>query len=717
MKRARLLTALGLLCAFGCRASSPPPEHHAAAEAAIPKLARGPEQIRRDGNHLVGSASAYLRMHAHNPVDWYPWGAEALALAVKLDRPIFLSIGYVSCHWCHVMEQEVFEQDDVATYLNEHFISIKVDREERPDLDAAYMAAVETMTGSGGWPMTVLLAPSLRPFFGGTYLPHDRFLQAARAGAQEFLSARSDVESQGAAVYAKIASALPAEPGTALDAAELRGIARQALRDIDPEWGGFRGRTKFPTPIKWRFLLDAYRKWGDPEVASAIRRTLDAIANGGVHDQIAGGFFRYSTEPTWTVPHFEKMLYDNAQLASLFLEASAALSEPRYRAIGLDTLDFLVRDMATPERGFGASFDADAAGKEGSTYLWRPAELRAVLGENDGARVATLLGVTSAGNFEGSSVPTLRASASGDATAADTALWQRCRPKLLEARQRRPQPAFDPKLVTAWNGLAIEALALGYRVSGEQRYLDAAEGAAQAIWRLNRGTTGALTRASDAAWAGNAGVLDDYAFLGAGLIELFQATGKPLYLEQADALLSQANTRFANPSGAWFLTADSEQAPLGRRLETYDGVEPSGNAAFILALHKLAALTSRTELEALAARALSSYASTIRQRGLDMAGWLDGALLENGPAYELVIAGQSDALSAAWRTLLPAWTVGLQLNGSEPTPDLERVVPSVVEKRALNGRAVAYVCVHGACQQPTSDPARLRAELLAGWAK
>ncbi|MEO8900444.1 MAG: thioredoxin domain-containing protein, partial [Polyangiaceae bacterium] len=679
------------------------------AEVAAP---RSPALIRQQGNHLVGSASAYLREHAHNPVDWYPWGPEALALAKKLDRPIFLSIGYVSCHWCHVMEHEVFEQDDVAAFLNAHFISIKVDREERPDLDAVYMAAVQAMTGSGGWPMTVLLTPSLQPFFGGTYFPHQEFLEVVQAGAQQFTSQRSAVESEGAAVYRRISASEPAGAQPALTDQELHALAQRALGDLDPKWGGFRGRSKFPTPTKWRFLLDAYRKWGDAELAQAVRQTLTTMAEGGLRDQVAGGFFRYSTEPTWTVPHFEKMLYDNAQLASLYLEAAAALDEPRYRVIGLDTLDFIVRDFSTPEHAFGSSFDADAGGKEGASYLWHPAQIRSLLGEADGARIATLLGVSETGNFEGASIPTFRASES--LRASTQPLWATSRSKLLEARSQRVQPAFDPKLVSAWNGLALSALALGYRASGDDKYRAAAESAAKSLWALNHAANGGLLRASDQTRAGSPAVLDDYGMLANGLIDLFQATGVALYLEQATTLVTEALTRFSSPSGAWYLTAGAEQEPLGRRIETYDGVEPSGNAALIAALQKLSALTGRDDLEQAATRALASYAGALRQNNLDMAGWLDAALLADGPFYEVVIAGDNAALAAAWRSLLPAWAVGVGVSRAGPTPNQIRVMPTAAGKTAPGG-ARAYVCVHGACNAPTTDPAQLRRQLLAGW--
>jgi len=720
MSAAKTRAAAFALClALGCKGSERQPGHQVRplpASSASTSV-RTPAQIRRTGNHLTGSASAYLRQHAHNPVDWYPWGSEALALAVKLDRPIFLSIGYVSCHWCHVMEKEVFEQDDVAAFLNEHFISIKVDREERPDLDQVYMDAVQTMTGSGGWPMTAFLAPSLRPFFGGTYFPHDRFLQVIQSVAQQFKTDRNGVESRGAQVYQRIAAVEPPGARGAMEPDEIRSLARRALASVDESAGGFVGRTKFPTPIKWRLLLDVYRKWGDEDVGRAIRKTLDAMAAGGIRDQVGGGFFRYSTEPTWTVPHFEKMLYDNAQLAALYFAASAAFDEPRYRAVALDTLDFMLRDMATESGGFGASFDADAAGKEGSTYLWTLGELVGALGEDDGRAVATLLGATREGNFEGSNIPTLRPRE--PAKVLDRKLWERSRPKLLEARRRRAQPGHDAKMVTAWNGLAVGALALGYRASGEQRFRDAAERAAEAVWRLNRQAGGELVRASSGGQAGSAAVLDDFAFLSDGLVELFEATGKPVYLQRATALATQAMGRFASPSGGWFLTSGAEQEPLGRRLETSDGVEPSGNAAMLLVLEKLAALSGTDDFTKPVERALHAYAGLSRQRTLDMAGWLDAALLAGGPLYELVIAdgAGAGALAGAWNGLLPTWTVGVEVGPEGPTPEQESAMPTAAGKRGRGGVSVAYVCVHGSCKQPITDAARLRRGGLVGWSR
>jgi len=704
-----------LIAALGCRAGS--------RSGRAPAGERTPTEIRRQGNHLTSAASAYLRGHAHNPVDWFGWGPEALALAVRLDRPIFLSIGYASCHWCHVMEKEVFEQDDVAAFLNEHFVSIKIDREERPDLDAAYMDAVVSMTGGGGWPMTVFLTPSLRPFFGGTYLPHDRFLQTARAAEDQFRTSRVAVETRGTEVSRAIAREVPSADQPALDDGEIAGLARRALDDVDPAFGGFRGRTKFPTPVRWKFLLHAYRKWGDLPFATALRKTLDAIDQGGLHDHVGGGFFRYSTEPSWTVPHFEKMLYDNAQLATLYLEASVVLDEPRYREVALETLEFLLREMRTAQGGFGASLDADSGGKEGAFYVFTPAELDLAAGETDGPLLAKMLGVTAGGNFEGSNVPTRRLAMMSDALsqAAASALWDRWRWKLYDARRQRPRPFFDTKMVTAWNGLALSAFALGYRVSKEHRLLDAAKEALGAVWRINRKPSGELARASDDDRPGERGVLDDNAFLALGLIDLFEATSDASHLERAVALAEDANLRFSNSAGGWFLTSGADQEPLGRRMVLADSVEPSGNAALILVLERLAALTGRQDFLDAVMRALRAQAATLRREGLEMAGWLDGALLAAGPFYELVIAGseetrESRALVDAWTRLLPPWTVGARVGAQGAEGELEKWMPPAIGKRDRHGTAQAYVCVRGACQAPTADPARLRTRLLSGWA-
>jgi uncharacterized protein YyaL (SSP411 family) len=494
------------------------------------------------------------------------------------------------------------------------------------------------------------------------------------------------------------------------------------LEWFDPAYGGFRGRTKFPVPVRWRFLLHAYRKWGEPTLADALRKTLDAIDQGGLHDHVGGGFFRYATEPTWTVPHFEKMLYDNAQLAALYLEAAVALDEPRYREVGLDTLEFLLDGMRSPGGGFGASWDADSAGAEGAHYLWTPAELRDVAGETDGPGLARMLGVSDGGNFEGRSVPTRRAMGDVDSFRAASSLWERWRPKLREARSRRPLPFFDSKTVTAWNGLAIDALVAGHRASRDARFLDAATEALEAVWRSNRLLSGELARASSDGKASERAVLDDYAWLGLASLDVFEATGEVSYLERAVALADHARSNFANPSGGWFLTSGADQEPLGRRMVVDDGPEPSGNASMMLFLERLGALTGRESLVADARRALRAQAASVRRRPLEMAAHLDAALMEGGPFYELVVAGSMEsagtrAMLDVWKGLLPAWTVGARVDAGGPTDALVTFMPTASGKHARRGTALAFVCVRGACQAPIQDPPRLRAALLHGWSR
>jgi len=427
------------------------------------------------GNRLAAEASLYLRQHAQNPVDWHPWGEEALERARREDKPIFLSIGYSSCHWCHVMEHEVFEDDGVAAVLNAKFVCIKVDREERPDIDAAYMDALQAMTGSGGWPMSLFLTPGLEPFYGGTYIPRDGFLQLIERIDLVFREKRDELQGSAAEVSAAVNRRPPGGQGEPPDAEALTAAARKALAGVDPAWGGFGGRQKFPTPPRWRFLLHHYRKTGDEDAARALRLTLDRMADGGIRDQIGGGFHRYAVEPTWLVPHFEIMLYDNAQLASLYLEASAALDEPRYRETALDVLDFLAREMRDPAGGFHASFDADSEGGEGRFYVWTPGEIEQIAGAADGPALAAVLGVTEEGNFEGRSIPTRRADIEDVARRFGRdpgelgGLFAEHREALRERRGRRSPPALDPKIVTAWNGLAIGAFAAAHAVTALRR--------------------------------------------------------------------------------------------------------------------------------------------------------------------------------------------------------------------------------------------------------
>ncbi len=683
---------------------------------------RSPAVVRASGNHLVGAASVYLQEHAHNPVDWYPWGAEALARAKSEGKPVFLSIGYSACHWCHVMEGEVFENDEVAAFLNEHFVSIKVDREERPDLDEAYMRALQAMSGSGGWPMTLFLTPALQPFFGATYLPKERFLLVARKAWEE-ASSDGGATGDAAEVQRRIARAEGGGTAPPIPASDLRTIALAALDRVDSELGGFRGQMKFPLPVEWTFLLHALRKWGDAPIETALRGALDAMAAGGIRDPIGGGFHRYSTDPRWQVPHFEKMLYDNAELASLYLEAGAALGEPRYTAVATDTLDFLLREMQGEGGGFYASFDADSAGREGAYYVWSARELHAVLGDGDGDVATRLLGASDAGPFDGASAVNRQASVadvaakSGSSVAAVDVAWARSRPRLLAARASRPHPRPDTKLVTAWNGLAIVALAQGFVATGDARYRDGAMRAADVMWRRNRRAAGGMVRASNGDAVSAAAVLDDYACLARGFIALYEATGDRTSVERALTLVSEANARFAAPGGGWY-EAEDGATPFARALSLDDNVEPSGASALLHDEIALFALTLRPELDRSAGETLAFRADAVRQRGMGAAGWLDAALLRAGPYYDVVLASDGAggaAIDAAWRAVDPPWAVLARVPAGGADAALAKLVASASDKNAGSTPARAFVCAEGACKLPTSDPSVLRAQLLEGW--
>ena len=518
---------------------------------------RTPEEIMAAGNPLKDSSSVYLQQHAKNPLEWYPWGDEALERARLEDKPIFLSIGYASCHWCHVMEHEVFEKREVAAFMNEHFVNIKVDREERPDLDTIYMSAVQSLTGRGGWPMTVLLTPSLKPFFGGTYFPKERFMRIVTDAHARFQDERSQVESEGDEIYAKIARSADPNPKTKIHENALKAVVSRSLSSFDLEWGGRKGRMKFPTPVRWRFLMHSWRRWGSDEVEAGVRKTLDMMASGGIQDHLGGGCHRYTPERTWLVPPFEQMLYDNAQLASLYAEAASAFQEPRYLAVAVKTLDFMLKEMHDPKGGFYASYDADSGGEEGTFYVWTPKQLKALTTPQDGEALALLLGVTEGGNFEHkTSILTWRSSydevakKTGRRAKEIEALWETWQPVLYQARAKRIWPGLDKKLVTSWNGLAIGAMAIGFQATGDTRYLDAAEKSADLLWRLHRRAEGGLYRASNGGEALETAVLDDYAFLAGGLVRLFEASGALRHLQRAKTLIQEAEARFRRPGGA-----------------------------------------------------------------------------------------------------------------------------------------------------------------------
>ena len=687
---------------------------------------RSPAEIRAEGNRLKDEPSLYLRQHGHNPMDWYPWSDEALARAKQLDRPIFLSIGYSACHWCHVMEEEVFGRDEVAAYMNSHFVSIKVDREERPDLDAVYMEAVQALTGQGGWPMSVFLTSELKPFYGGTYFPRDRFLSLARGIVQAYGEKKDLIAAQSAALDERLSAMDRAFPGPTVDAAAIDGAAAAAWDSFDARSGGMRGRMKFPTPVLWTFLLHHYRKTGDDRYAKMVRVTLDAMASGGIHDHVGGGFHRYTVDDVWLVPHFEKMLYDNAQIASLYLEAAAVFDDERYAGTARDVLNFMARDMSDPAGPIYASFDADSGGEEGSFYVWTPEEIVSVAGA-DGLALARLLGVSAEGNFAGRNVLTRRVDPAKFAAiyhlTEDRArgLFDAYREALYATRAGRAAPGLDRKVVTSWNGLAIEAFARGYAALRDPRYLEQAERAADFLWSRHRDAEGNLVRASTDGVTVGAGMLDDYAFFARGLLELYQASGNPVQLERAFELTDRALALFADPNGGFYLMPEGHAAPLGRKADLFDQAAPSGSSVLLAVLLRVAALTGNQRTLDRVDAALASHGDLIRKAGREMAGWLDAAEQRNGPFCEVVVVGDAESartadLIAVFRKVAPPHAVMIQVPGDGPDARLLRLLPPLAGKRTLNGRPTAYLCRFGTCDSPTTDPAALKAAILNGWA-
>jgi hypothetical protein len=691
---------------------------------------RTPARIRRDGNALQHETSLYLRQHAHNPLDWRPWGEEALARA-RADRlPIFLSIGYASCHWCHVMEREVFDHDDVAEYLNAHFVCIKVDREERPDLDAVYMDAVQGMTGGGGWPLSVFLTADAQPIYGGTYFPAPQFLDLARRVREVYATRTGEVEAQAAAVAARLLAGptfADEAAGGVIDAELIEAVAARAVAAFDTTWGGFAGRVKFPVPPRWQFLLHHHRRTGDVRSARLLGLTLTAMASGGLYDHVGGGFHRYATDEAWLVPHFEKMLYDNALLASLYLEAGVVFGQPEFVSVAGATLAFLVREMSGPEGGFYASFDADSGGEEGTYYAWTPHDLDLAVGEEDGPALAALLGVTGEGNFEhGRSVLTRRADLAAVAQELGrppeefAALFNLYRDDLRDYRDCRQRPTLDPKIVTGWNGLAIAALAQAHAATGEPAWRIAAERAADWLEQTHRRPDGRLLRASTDGHASGDGILEDYAFLACGLLDLYQATGDPARLRRALELVDITLRDFADPAGGCYLTAAAAEAPLGRKTELFDSVTPSGNSAFLQALVRATALTGRADLREYVERTLTRYAGLMEKGGLEMAWWFDAALRWNGPYYDVVIAGDANdthatALAATVLRRLPSHVALARVPAAGPEAAMSALLPPLAGKHAVNGCATAFVCEQGACLEPTSEIEALREQVMAGW--
>ena len=674
-------------------------------------------------NRLAREKSPYLLQHAHNPVDWFAWGDEAFARARAENKPIFLSIGYSTCHWCHVMERESFEDEKVGAFLNEHFVSIKVDREERPDVDKIYMTFVQATTGGGGWPMNVFLTPELKPFFGGTYFPPDNrhgrpgFLQVLQQIAALWRERRGEIAASADEIHARLEAATTnASAGNLILTADaLRNAAAMFKSAYDPRHGGFGGAPKFPQPSMPPFCCAAQNVFSDDEAARMVLHTCDRMAAGGIHDQLGGGFARYSVDAEWLVPHFEKMLYDNAQLAQLYLDAFLVSGDARHAGTVRDILDYVLRDMTHPDGGFYSAEDADSEGHEGKFYCWTKDGLSKLLTVEEFNVAARHFGITEQGNFVDHSHPhplagqNVLSIVEPNVSQEDLPLLKSAKEKMSDARAKRVRPHLDDKILASWNGLMLGAFARAYAVLGNNKYRAAAEKnlafIKKKLWDKKSSTLYHRWRDGE---RDNVQLLEGYAFLLSGVVELYEATLGPGHLNFAIELAEAMIVKFyeAENGGFWQSTADTKDLIL-RVKDDYDGAEPSGNSVATLALLKLAAITGRDDFKKPAEATLRLFAHRLQNYPQAMPFMLHALDFWLDEPRRVVIAG--DANSAEARNLLHAAHSVYQPNkiilGN--TGAVEEFVRSLPAK----GKATVYLCTGKACQPPTSEAAKVR-ELL-----
>ncbi len=667
-------------------------------------------------NRLADTTSPYLLQHKDNPVDWWPWGDDAFAEARQRDVPLVISVGYSSCHWCHVMAHESFEDEGVARLLNERFVAIKVDREERPDVDAVYMTATQAMTGQGGWPMTVFATPDGQPFFCGTYFPRPAFLRLLESVSAAWRDQRDDVLRQGSAVVEAIGGRSATVPGAGPMTSDVLDAAAAGLSDeFDETRGGFGGAPKFPPHMNLLFLLRHHQRTGDERSLEIVRHTAEQMARGGMYDQLGGGFARYSVDATWTVPHFEKMLYDNALLLRVYTQLWRLAGDPMAARVARETVEFLRTGLSTPQGGFASALDADTEGEEGLTYVWTPDQLRDALGADDAAFAIDLYGVTDAGTFErGSSVLRLARDIDDDPGSPVAIRAAAIRERLHEVRSARPQPARDDKVVAAWNGLAVTALAEHAALRHDPDAGRLAIAAATLLAERHL-VDGRLRRVSRGGTVGQpAGVLEDYGCVAEAFCAVHQLTGEARWLELAGQLLDVALAHFGDGTGGFHDTADDAEALVARPADPTDNATPSGLSAMAAALTGYGALTGEPRYREAAQAALATVAP-LATRYARFAGYscATGEALLSGP-YEIAIVGGgpgrstggADLLDTAWRLAPPGAVI---VSGAPDQPG----VPLLADRPLIDGVSTAYVCRGFVCDRPVTDPAAL-AEQLGG---
>jgi len=661
-------------------------------------------------NRLAQETSPYLLEHANNPVDWYPWGPEALARARRENKPILLSIGYSACHWCHVMARESFEDSEIAALINRDFVAIKVDREERPDLDQVYMRAVQAMTGSGGWPMTAFLLPDATPFFAGTYFPpSDRFgmpsfRRVLAAVTDAFSNRIGEVEATATQVREYLQRpAVPLAAGS-LTPALLDEAYTRLARDHDPTHGGFGSAPKFPQPMLVDFLLRSHRRTGDPSVLAMAQQTLQAMAAGGMYDQLGGGFHRYSVDERWLVPHFEKMLYDNALLPRAYLDAWQLTGDAGFRRVVEDTLAFVQRELLSPDGGFYSSLDADSEGEEGRFYVWTPHELELALGVDDATAVARAFDVSDAGNFDGRNIL-------HPMTPDASAVLAGVRERLLAARAGRVRPHRDEKVIAGWNGLMLRAFAEAGRVLDRPDLLSIAE--ANARFLLSRMRTGERMRRSyKDGRATLAGYLEDQAAVADGLLSLYEATFETRWLDEVRRLMRETLAAFWDaPRGAFFDTAADQEQLVVRPQDVTDNAIPSGTSMAVDVLLRGGRLLGEDSWIAIARSSLERLAPTAAKAPLAFGRLLAALDFELGRPVELAVIGPlADAKTRRLLDVARLRYLPNRLLAAAPDGD-GRGIPLLAERRALNGAATAYLCEGFVCQSPTTDPAELQRQL------
>ncbi|MBF0524911.1 MAG: thioredoxin domain-containing protein [Deltaproteobacteria bacterium] len=674
-------------------------------------------------NQLAHEKSPYLLQHADNPVDWYPWSDSAFEKARQENKPVFLSIGYATCHWCHVMAHESFEDIDVANYLNKNFVSVKVDREERPDVDQIYMFVCQALTGRGGWPLTVFLTPDQKPFYAGTYFP-----KLSRMGMPGFLD-----------VLAQINNVWRKEPNRVLQSCEaINQAVNQPVKDLgappdmdisvlnraydqlttafDPQQGGFSQAPKFPTPHHMTFLLRRHDRDKMPSALKMVEKTLQAMRHGGIFDQIGLGFHRYSVDEKWLVPHFEKMLYDQALLAMAYVEAYQVTGDQTYARVAREIFTYVIRDMTDPEGGFYSAEDADTLGREGLFYVWRPEEVQAVLGQEEAGLYCRFYDITSAGNFEeGDSIPNMPIPAlefarlSGISPTELESRLEAAREKLFAARDKRVHPLKDDKIITSWNGLMIAALAKGAQALGDKSYAAAAGRAADFIKKNLMTPDGGLRRRYRLGDAASPGYLDDYAFLAWGLIELYEATLEVGHLEEALAITQQMMDLFWDEAGGGLtLSGKNNETLISKVKDVYDGAVPSGNSVAALNLWRLGRMTGRVDLEETADKLTKIFAHQVAAHPMAYTQFLIALDAMLGPSCEVVLVGNlgDDTTRAMAEMIQRAWLprkVFLHWDDRGQNRRLAELAPFLNSLQALNGRPTVYVCQGYACRNPITD--------------